>query len=54
MRCYLQAMILQRNKEKAAKYKLGKSSEDVWSVRKEPVKDAFSGDFEDLRDIISQ
>jgi hypothetical protein len=47
-------MILQRNKEKAAKYKTSKSSEDVWSVRKEPAKDAFSGDFEDLKDIISK
>ncbi|KAA8905969.1 hypothetical protein FN846DRAFT_949419 [Sphaerosporella brunnea] len=47
------AMILARNKEKAAKYKVGKSSEDVWNVRKEPVKDAFNGNFEDLRDTIS-
>ncbi|KAF8534432.1 hypothetical protein BDD12DRAFT_640224, partial [Trichophaea hybrida] len=35
------AMILARNKEKAAKYKMGKSSEDVWTVRKVPLTDAF-------------
>ena len=28
--------------ERAAKYKIGPSSEDVWNVRKEKVEDAFS------------
>jgi len=44
------AMILQRNKEKVARYKVGKSSEDVWTVRKEPLAGAFSGDLEDVKD----
>lgn len=30
------------NQRRAAQYKMGKSSEDVWNVRKEPVEDAFS------------
>lgn len=38
-----QAMIMARNKEKAAKYKTGPSSEDVWKVRKEPLENAFTG-----------
>jgi len=29
------------NREKAAKYKIGKSSEDVWEVRREPVHSPF-------------
>lgn len=29
------------NREKAAKYKIGKSSEDVWEVRREPVLSPF-------------
>lgn len=29
------------NREKAAKFKIGKSSEDIWEVRKEPVENAF-------------
>lgn len=41
-------MVLARNKEKAAKYKTGKSSEDVWSVRKEPLVDAFTGNVDDM------
>lgn len=36
-------MIMARNKEKAAKYKTGPSSEDVWKVRKEPLESAFTG-----------
>jgi hypothetical protein len=35
-------------RKKAVKYKQGPSSEDVWSVRTEPVKDAFQGDLEKL------
>jgi hypothetical protein len=42
-------MILQRNKEKAARYKVGKSSEDVWTVRKEPLVGAFSRNLEDVK-----
>lgn len=30
------------NQEKAAKYKVGRSSEDIWEVRTEPVENAFS------------
>lgn len=33
------------NREKTIKYRTGPSSEDVWSLRTEPVKDAFHGDF---------
>lgn len=32
-----------RNKEKAAKYKTGLSSEDIWEARKEPLENAFMG-----------
>lgn len=35
-------------RKKAVKYKQGPSSEDVWSVRTEPVKDAFQGDLEKM------
>ncbi|KAF8426676.1 hypothetical protein EV426DRAFT_702277 [Tirmania nivea] len=37
------AMILQHYKQKAAKYKQGLSSEDIWSIRTAPVEDAFTG-----------
>lgn len=33
---------------RATKYKIGPSSEDVWNVRSEPVKDAFQDSLEDL------
>lgn len=33
------------NRKKAIKYKTGPSSEDVWDVRLERVRDAFQGDF---------
>jgi hypothetical protein len=33
---------------KAIKYKTGPSSEDIWKVRTEPVKDAFQDSLEDL------
>jgi len=36
-------MILQHYKQKAAKYKQGSSSEDIWSIRTAPVEDAFTG-----------
>ncbi|KAJ9198537.1 hypothetical protein DTO027B5_3495 [Paecilomyces variotii] len=38
-------MIREHNKKKAIKYKTGPSSEDVWEIRTEPVKNAFQGDF---------
>ncbi|EEH37579.1 hypothetical protein PAAG_07997 [Paracoccidioides lutzii Pb01] len=37
-------MIADRYRKKAVKYKTGPSSEDVWDVRTEPVRDAFQGD----------
>lgn len=33
------------NQKKAIKYKTGPSSEDIWGVRLDPVRDAFKGDF---------
>jgi hypothetical protein len=33
------------NQKKAIKWKTGPSSEDVWDVRLDPVRDAFKGDF---------
>ncbi|KAI5805827.1 hypothetical protein EDC01DRAFT_626638 [Geopyxis carbonaria] len=48
------AMIQTRSTEKAAKRKTQPSSEDIWSTRKEPLKESFSGDLEDLkRDSLS-
>lgn len=46
------AMILSRNREKAAKYKTGSSSEDIWNVRKSPLENAFlHGDMKsDMKD----
>lgn len=41
-------------KKKAIKWKTGPSSEDVWEVRKEPVKDAFQDSLEDLESKIEQ
>ncbi|KAL1846384.1 hypothetical protein Plec18170_009235 [Paecilomyces lecythidis] len=38
-------MIREHNRMKAIKYKTGPSSEDVWEIRTEPVKNAFQGDF---------
>ncbi|GAD97309.1 conserved hypothetical protein [Paecilomyces variotii No. 5] len=38
-------MIREHNRKKAIKYKTGPSSEDVWEIRTEPVKNAFQGDF---------
>ncbi|KAL4959407.1 EMI1 family protein [Aspergillus stella-maris] len=37
--------IREHNRKKAIKYRTGPSSEDVWDIRMEPVKDAFQGDF---------
>ncbi|KAK2813281.1 hypothetical protein FQN50_000595 [Emmonsiellopsis sp. PD_5] len=41
-------MIADHYRKKAVKYKTGPSSEDIWDVRTEPVKDAFQGDFAEL------
>ncbi|KAK2770624.1 hypothetical protein FQN53_005408 [Emmonsiellopsis sp. PD_33] len=41
-------MIADHYRKKAVKYKTGASSEDIWDVRTEPVKDAFQGDFTEL------
>jgi hypothetical protein len=38
-------MIRDHYRKKAIKYKTGPSSEDVWDLRTEPIKDAFQGDF---------
>lgn len=35
-------------RKKIVKYKKGPSSEDVWQIRTEPVKDAFQGDLDAL------
>lgn len=40
--------IWEHNREKAVKWKTGPSSEDVWEVRTEPVKDAISGNLVEL------
>lgn len=37
--------IRDHNRKKAIKYKIGPSSEDVWDMRTEPVRNAFQGDF---------
>ncbi|KAG2421768.1 hypothetical protein HFD88_005744 [Aspergillus terreus] len=37
--------IRDHNRKKAIKYKTGPSSEDVWDLRMQPVRDAFQGDF---------
>jgi hypothetical protein len=46
-------MIAARYKEKAAKNKTGRSSEEVWEVRKEPLEGAFRGRPEDAEDTVS-
>lgn len=38
-------LIRDHYRKKAIKYKTGPSSEDVWEVRTEPLKDAFQGDY---------
>ncbi|PYH88083.1 hypothetical protein BO71DRAFT_404121 [Aspergillus ellipticus CBS 707.79] len=38
-------VIREHYRKKAIKYKTGPSSEDVWEVRAEPVRKAFTGDF---------
>lgn len=39
---------------KAVKWKTGPSSEDIWEVRTEPVKDAFQASLEDLEAKIAE
>lgn len=39
------ATIREHYRKKAVKYKTGPSSEDVWDMRMEPLRSAFSGDF---------
>ncbi|RMZ89981.1 hypothetical protein DV736_g2776, partial [Chaetothyriales sp. CBS 134916] len=46
--------IREHYRKKAVKYKTGPSSEDVWEVRTEPVKDAFQDSLEDLEAKIEQ
>jgi len=41
-------MIREHYRQRAVKYKVGPSSEDVWEVRTEPVEGAFQGDLEAL------
>ncbi len=41
-------------RKKAVKYKQGPSSEDVWEMRTEPVKDAFQGDLEALEREVAE
>lgn len=41
-------------RKKAVQWKTGPSSEDVWEVRKEPVKDAFQESLEDLEARIAE
>lgn len=41
-------------RQKAVKYKTGRSSEDVWEVRTEPARDAFQGNLEELERQIEE
>ncbi len=41
-------------RKKSIKYKQGPSSEDVWEMRTEPVKDAFQGDLEALEREVAE
>ncbi|KAI5851845.1 hypothetical protein BZA05DRAFT_473986 [Tricharina praecox] len=48
-------MVRERNIALAARWKeKGRSSEDVWMVRKAPVEGAFEGDFEELREVLER
>lgn len=46
--------IQDHNKKKAVRWKTGPSSEDVWEVRNEPVRDAFQDSLEELEAKISR
>ncbi|PGG98133.1 hypothetical protein GX51_06982 [Blastomyces parvus] len=45
-------MVSDRYRKKAVKYKTGPSSEDVWDVRTEPIRDAFQGDLRALEEMM--
>jgi hypothetical protein len=47
-------MIRDHYRKKTIKYKTGPSSEDVWEVRTEPLKDAFQGDYAALEKEIKK
>ncbi|PWW76653.1 hypothetical protein C7212DRAFT_279386 [Tuber magnatum] len=44
------AMIMARFKEKTGRYKVGRSSEDVWEVRRVPVVGAFGAGGREVRE----
>jgi hypothetical protein len=46
--------IQEHYRKKAIKWKTGPSSEDVWEVREQPVRDAFQGNLEELEARIAQ
>lgn len=46
--------IKEHYRKKAIKYKTGPSSENIWEVRTEPVKDAFQDNLEELETKIAQ
>lgn len=46
--------IQDHHRQKAVRWKTGRSSEDIWDVRKEPVKDAFQESLEDLEAKIAE
>ncbi len=46
--------IKEHYRKKAVKYKTGPSSEDIWEVRTEPVKDAFQDNLEELEAKIEE
>ena len=46
--------IKEHYRKKAVKYKTGPSSQDIWDVRTEPVKDAFQDSLEELESKIEQ
>ena len=46
--------IRERHREKAIKFKTGPSSEEIWQVRSEPVRDAFQDSLEELEEQIQK
>lgn len=46
--------IQDHHRQKAIKWKTGPSSEDIWEVRNEPVKDAFQDNLEELEARITE
>lgn len=49
-----ESAIADHYRKKVIKYKQGPSSEDVWEMRTEPVKDAFQGDLEALEREVAE